>query len=141
MVMIASGTGFAPIKAIVEHSLQRGMTRPIHLYWGGRKRQDIYMDTLASGWAAAHPHITYTPVLSDATQACDWANGRSGFVHQAVMDDIADLSGFQVYACGAPLMVDAARRDFVALRHLPNEQFFADAFVSEADKARVAAAA
>lgn len=135
MVMLASGTGFAPIKAVIEYSLRKNMRRPIHLYWGGRKREDIYMDALASDWAARHPHIRYTPVLSDATEACAW-QGRRGFVHQAVMQDYADLAGHQVYACGAPVMVEAARHDFTGQHNLPESQFFADAFVSEADKAR-----
>jgi CDP-4-dehydro-6-deoxyglucose reductase, E3 len=135
MVMVASGTGFAPIKAMVEYSLQKGMTRPMHVYWGGRRRADLYMDSLASGWAQANSHITYTPVLSDATVDCHWT-GRRGFVHQAVMQDHADLSAFQVYACGAPVMVDAARTDFGKQCGLPGDQFFADSFVSEADKAR-----
>jgi CDP-4-dehydro-6-deoxyglucose reductase len=135
MVMVASGTGFAPIKSIVEYSLHKNMTRPIHLYWGGRKREDIYMHNLASGWAAQHPHIRFTPVLSDATDACAWS-GRTGFVHQAVMQDYADLSAHQIYACGTPVMIEAARRDFSASCKLPKNQFFADSFVTEADKAR-----
>jgi len=135
MIMLASGTGFAPIKAVIEHSLQKNMERPIRLYWGGRKRDDIYMDALACDWASRYPHIHYTPVLSDATEACAW-RGRRGFVHKAVMEDYADLAGHQVYACGAPVMVEAARHDFTGQRQLPEDQFFADAFVSEADKAR-----
>lgn len=133
-VMLASGTGFAPIKSIIEYSIQKKMTRPIHLYWGGRKREDIYMHELAMQWAKEHAHIHYTPVLSDATEACAW-QGRQGFVHNAVIEDIANLAAHQVYACGAPLMVDAARRDFVNLCGLADDQFFADSFVSEADKA------
>ncbi len=140
MVMIASGTGFAPIKAIIEYSLLKNMSRPIHLYWGGRKREDIYMHDLAVSWAAEHAHIRYTPVLSNATEACAW-KGREGFVHQAVMHDFPDLSSHQVYACGAPLMVEAARRDFVKTCGLPENQFFADSFVSEADRLRDAAPA
>jgi CDP-4-dehydro-6-deoxyglucose reductase len=135
MVMIASGTGFAPIKSIIEYSLQKNMTRPTHLYWGGRKREDIYMHDLAAGWAARHPHIRFTPVLSEATDACAWS-GRTGFVHQAVMQDYADLSAHQIYACGAPVMIEAARHDFSASCKLPEDQFFADSFVTEADKAR-----
>ena len=140
MVMVASGTGFAPIKAMVEYNLQKGVTRPMHIYWGGRRREDLYLHTLVSDWAHAHAHITYTPVLSDATDSCQWA-GRRGFVHQAVMQDHPDLSAFQVYACGAPVMVDAARTDFGQRCGLPDDQFFADSFVSEADKARGLAAA
>jgi CDP-4-dehydro-6-deoxyglucose reductase, E3 len=134
MVMLASGTGFAPIKAIIEQSLQKDSRRPITLYWGGRKREDIYVHDLARGWMARHPHVRYVPVLSDATPECAWT-GRTGFVHRAVMEDFPDLSGHQVYACGAPVMVDAAKRDFLAARGLPEDEFFADSFLTEADKA------
>ena len=83
--------------------------------------------------AAAMPTLRYVPVLSEAKAQDDW-HGRTGFVHQAVMADLPDLSGHEVYACGAPVMVDAAQRDFVALCGLPEEAFFADSFTSEADK-------
>lgn len=135
-ILIASGTGFAPIKSIVEAALAGSQTRPLHLYWGGRRRVDLYLDSLATDWAEHHEHIRYTPVLSDASAQCAWS-GREGFVHEAVLQDHADLAGFDVYACGAPLMVEAARRDFCSLRGLPAERFFADAFVSEADIARL----
>jgi len=134
MVMLASGTGFAPIKAIIEYTLQKGMTRPITLYWGGRRRADLYMQALAEQWAAQHPHIRFVPVLSDATPECAW-NGRTGFVHRAVMGDFPDLSGHQVYACGAPVVVESALRDFRNSCGLPEEEFFADSFLTEADKA------
>lgn len=134
IVMVASGTGFAPIKAIVEHSLAKGLRRPIHLYWGGRMRQDLYMMDLAQGWAQEHAHIRFTPVLSDATPACEWT-GRTGFVHRAVLDDHASLSGHQVYACGTPSVIESARRDFTAQRGLPADGFFADSFITAAEKA------
>ncbi|WP_372660014.1 CDP-6-deoxy-delta-3,4-glucoseen reductase [Hydrogenophaga sp.] len=134
MVLLASGTGFAPIKSLIEHSLTKGLRRPMHLYWGGRTKADLYLHELATAWAQAHEHIRYTPVLSDATPACAW-QGRTGFVHRAVLQDVADLSASQVYACGAPIVVESARREFTALRGLPENAFFADAFVSEADKA------
>jgi len=135
IIMLASGTGFAPIKGIIEQTLAKGQTRPVTLYWGGRKREDLYMLDLAEGWAAQHPHIRFVPVLSDATPECAWT-GRTGFVHRAVMEDFPDLSGHQVYACGAPVMVDAAKRDFLAERGLPEDEFFADSFLTEADKAK-----
>ncbi|MES2258228.1 MAG: CDP-6-deoxy-delta-3,4-glucoseen reductase [Pseudomonadota bacterium] len=134
MILLASGTGFAPLKAIVEYSIARGQRRPIHLYWGGRRKADLYLHALAEQWAADHPHIRYTPVLSEATPECAW-QGRDGYVHLAVLADYPDLSGHQVYACGAPPMVESARRDFLARAGLPPEAFLADAFVSEADKA------
>jgi len=133
IIMLASGTGFAPIKAIIEHSLKQGHARPITLYWGGRKRGDLYMMELAETWAREHPHIRFVPVLSDATPECAWT-GRAGFVHRAVMEDFPDLSGHQVYACGAPVMVDAAKRDFLAACGLPEDEFYADSFLTEADK-------
>jgi CDP-4-dehydro-6-deoxyglucose reductase, E3 len=138
MVLLASGTGFAPIKAIVEQSLRRKLERPIDIYWGGRSREDLYQRALAEEWASTYPHIRFIPVLSDATAGCEWT-GRTGFVHQAVLDDFADLSGHQVYACGAPLMVDAARRSFTASRGLPADEFFADSFLTAAEKSGQAA--
>jgi CDP-4-dehydro-6-deoxyglucose reductase len=134
MVLLASGTGFAPIKAIVEHLLQTGSTREMVLYWGGRRPQDLYMDALCREWAAKLPNFQYVPVVSNAEAEDNWS-GRTGFVHQAVMADLPDLSGHQVYACGAPIMVESAKKDFVAQCRLPADEFYADAFTSEADLA------
>ncbi len=135
MVLLASGTGFAPIKAIIEHAASKKAARPMHLYWGGRRPKDLYMHALCEEWARTLPNFTYVPVVSDAQPEDQW-NGRSGFVHRAVIDDLPDLSGYQVYACGAPVMVDSAKRDFVALCKLPEQEFYADAFTSEADLAK-----
>ncbi|WP_024304007.1 CDP-6-deoxy-delta-3,4-glucoseen reductase [Pseudogulbenkiania sp. MAI-1] len=132
IVFVASGTGFAPIKGIVEHALHSGITRPMVFYWGARTKADLYMAGLAEEWQAAHPHFTYIPVLSEALPEDNWA-GRTGFVHQAVLDDFADLSGYQVYACGAPVMVEAAHRSFTRERGLPEEEFFSDAFFLSKD--------
>lgn len=129
IVMVASGTGFAPIKAMIEYSLEKAMRRPIHLYWGGRREADLYMADLAHTWAQQHEHIHFIPVLSDVPESETWS-GRTGLVHRAVMEDFPDLSGHQVYACGAPVMVDAAQRDFTAQCGLPEDAFFADAFTS-----------
>jgi CDP-4-dehydro-6-deoxyglucose reductase len=134
MLMVCSGTGFAPIQAMVEDSLARGMTRPIELYWGGRRRDDVYRADKAQGWADAHAHIRFIPVLSDATDTDAWS-GRTGLVHQAVLQDHPDMRAMQVYACGAPVMVEAARRDFVAHAQLSEAQFYADSFLSAADQA------
>lgn len=126
ILLVAGGTGFAPIKSIVEHAIHNHIKRPIKLYWGARDRAGLYMHDLAQQWAEAHAHIEYIPVLSDAPESDVWT-GRTGLVHQAVLDDLADLSAYQVYACGAPGMIDAARNDFSA-RGLPADEFFADAF-------------
>jgi CDP-4-dehydro-6-deoxyglucose reductase len=134
MVLLASGTGFAPIKAIVEQAVHDKSTRPMTLYWGGRRPRDLYMHALCEEWAQTIPNFTYVPVISNATAEDVW-QGRTGFVHRAVIDDLPDLSNHQVYACGAPVMVDAAKADFTALCKLPAEEFYADAFTSEADLA------
>jgi len=127
IVFVASGTGFAPIKSIIEHALHKGVARPMVLYWGGRRPKDLYMDALARQWP-----IEYIPVVSDALPEDNWT-GRAGFVHRAVMRDFPDLSGHQVYACGVPVMVDAAKRDFTRQCKLPEEEFFADSFTTQAD--------
>jgi len=129
IVFVASGTGFAPIKSIIEHALHKGVTRPMVLYWGGRRPKDLYMDALARQWP-----LEYVPVISDALPEDNWS-GRAGFVHRAVMQDFPDLSGHQVYACGVPVMVDAAKRDFTQQCKLPEEEFFADSFTTQADLA------
>ncbi len=134
IVMLASGTGFAPIKSIIEHMVHQGIKRPVTLYWGGRRPADLYMHALAQTWAATIPNFTYVPVVSDALAEDAWT-GRTGFVHKAVMEDFPDLAGHQVYACGAPIVVDSARREFVAHCKLPDDAFFADSFTSEADLA------
>jgi CDP-4-dehydro-6-deoxyglucose reductase len=133
MVLLASGTGLAPIKAIVEHLKWKRSERPAVLYWGCRTRRDLYLHRWAESMAAEMPNLAYVPVLSDATPEDAWG-GRIGFVHRAVMEDLPDLSAHQVYACGAPVMVEAAQRDFVAQCGLPADEFYADAFTTEADK-------
>ena len=132
MILIAGGTGFAPIKAIVEHAIAQKCTRPIHIYWGAQARVDLYQHALPEQWAAAHANIKYVPVLSNAPAEDQWT-GRSGFVHKAVMADFPDLSGHQVYACGSPVMIDIARDEFIAACRLPEEEFFADAFTFAAN--------
>ncbi|MSQ49249.1 MAG: CDP-6-deoxy-delta-3,4-glucoseen reductase [Betaproteobacteria bacterium] len=135
VVFVASGTGFAPIKAVIEHMLHQGIARPMTLYWGGRRPKDLYLHALAEQWATEHPGvINYVPVISDGLPEDHW-NGRSGLVHHAVMEDFPDLSSHQVYACGVPIMVDSAKRDFIALCKLPEDEFYADSFTTQADLA------
>ena len=133
VVLLASGTGFAPIKALIEQLQFKGSTRAVTLYWGGRRPQDLYLHDWVLARAAEMPQLRYVPVVSDAQPEDGWS-GRTGFVHQAVLDDFADLSGHQVYACGAPIVVESARTAYSAQRGLPTEEFYADAFTSEADK-------
>jgi len=126
VILLAGGTGFAPIKAMVEDALHKNGKRPMEIYWGARNRAGLYLPDLPPQWVAANGHVRYVPVLSDATPADAW-DGRGGLVHRAVLEDHADLSAYQVYACGAPAMIDAARAEFVA-HGLPADEFFADAF-------------
>jgi CDP-4-dehydro-6-deoxyglucose reductase len=133
IVLVASGTGFAPIKAVIEHALHKQVRRPMTLYWGGRRPRDLYLDTLARAWESELPGFRYVPVVSDPLPEDRWT-GRGGFVHRAVMDDFPDLCAFQVYACGAPVVIESARQDFVRHCGLLEEEFYADAFTSEADR-------
>ncbi len=131
-VLVAGGTGFAPIKAVVEQAIAQGVSRPLHVYWGGRRRADLYLLELAEGWTRRHANIHFVPVLSDSPKDEQWS-GRTGLVHQAVMADRRTLAGYQAYVCGSPAMVAASRRDFLGCCGLPAEAFFADSFDFAAD--------
>jgi CDP-4-dehydro-6-deoxyglucose reductase len=131
IIMVAGGTGFAPIKGIIEHMLYNNIQRNVTLYWGARTLEDLYMPALPQAWAIEHPHIKFIPVLSDATAEDNW-QGRTGFVHQAVLDDFANadntgLSDYEVYCCGAPAMVEVAHASFLKAG-LAEDAFFSDAF-------------
>ncbi|SMP63650.1 CDP-6-deoxy-delta-3,4-glucoseen reductase [Noviherbaspirillum suwonense] len=129
LVFVASGTGFAPIKSILEDMFKRGAPqRPVSLYWGARRRADLYQRELPEKWAKQYPGFRFIPVLSDE----DDGESRTGFVHHAVMADFPSLAGHEVYACGVPAMITAARSDFTGRCGLPSDAFFCDAFVTEA---------
>lgn len=132
VILVAGGTGFAPIKGILEHAFEIGDTRPMHLYWGARARRDLYLDALPRQWAEAQPTFTYTPVLSEPLAEDAWS-GRTGFVHEAVLTDYTELSGYDVYMAGPPPMVEAARETFIHRRGLPEEQLYYDSFEFGAD--------
>ena len=137
IVFVAGGTGFAPIKGIIQHALHHRIetARPMVLYWGVRAKRDLYLPDLPGTWQQACPgNFTFIPVLSDPAPEDAWP-GRTGLVHRAVLDDFPDLSGYQVYVCGGPAMVDAARRSFVETRGLPADEFFADSFTYAAEPA------
>lgn len=132
MVLVASGTGFAPIKAIIEHAFHVGIQRPMIFYWGGRRPKDLYMASLAETWAREHANFRYVPVVSDAEPEDAWT-GRTGFVHRAVLEDIPDMSAYQAYVCGAPVVVESAHRDFTSIGGLPDDEFYSDAFTPSVD--------
>lgn len=132
IIMLAGGTGFAPIKAMVEHAIYVGVQRPIHIYWGARARRDLYLDGLPRRWAREHDHIHYLPVLSEPRPEDSW-EGRVGLVHNVLLQDIPNLSGYEVYAAGPPAMITAAQRDL--LDHgLPADRFYFDAFEFSRDR-------
>ena len=125
ILLIAGGTGFAPIKAMVEQLRSEQDTRPIHLYWGARSLVDLYQRELAESWVIAGG-FKFTPVLSQASETDAW-QGRSGYVHETVAADYPDLSGFDVYMAGPPQMIVAAQAQFLS-QGLPREQLFSDSF-------------
>ncbi len=126
MIFMAGGTGFAPVKAIVEHFLALGTRRPMHVYWGARSAADLYLRPLAEGWAREHPNLDFHAILSDPER--DQGQGlRLGLVHEAVLEDHPDLSGYDVYMSGPPAMIDAGRKLFVDAG-LPESQLHYDSF-------------
>lgn len=135
MILLASGTGFAPIKSLIEHMSAKGISRPATLYWGGRRPSDLYLSDWVQQQVSKMSNLHYVPVISDGLPEDGWT-GRTGFVHQAVLQDFPNLSGHQVYACGAPIVVESARYDYTQLAGLDADDFFADAFTSEADKVK-----
>lgn len=126
VICLAGGTGFAPIKSLLAHAFDSGSARTFVLYWGAKTLADLYQPEVPAAWQQAHADFNFIPVLSEPAAEDAWP-GRTGFVHEAVLADFADLSGYEVYACGAPPMIAAARRDFAA-RGLPAEAFYADSF-------------
>lgn len=110
VVMMAGGTGFAPIKAMLEQQFRAGLTRPIHLFWGARSRRDLYLHDLATDWARQHARLRYTPVLSEPD--ADWT-GERGLVHKAVLRAHPDLTGHEIYMAGPPIMVHRGKQVFV----------------------------
>ena len=130
IIFMAGGTGFAPIKSVVSHALHNHIDREMVLYWGCRSLADLYMARLAAQWANEHPNLTFIPVLSEPKPEDNWS-GRTGLVHQAILDDFPSLAGYQVYACGAPAMIDAGQKAFFG-RGLPEDEFFADSFTYSA---------
>ena len=111
----------------------KGSERKAVLYWGCRSKADLYLNDWAEEATPQLAHLRYIPVLSEPKPEDDW-HGRTGLVHQAVMHDLPNLMEHQVYACGAPIMVESAQRDFIARCGLPDDEFYADSFTSEADK-------
>ncbi|MDH5230067.1 MAG: CDP-6-deoxy-delta-3,4-glucoseen reductase [Gammaproteobacteria bacterium] len=132
MIFMAGGTGFAPIKGMIDHLFSEKCQRKMTLYWGVRHEDSLYMQDLISQWQADHENFTYVPVLSEPLPESGW-QGRTGLVHQAILDDYPDLSDYDVYAGGSPLMVEAGFEAF-SQQGLSGEHYFSDAFTFANDK-------
>jgi CDP-4-dehydro-6-deoxyglucose reductase len=124
MIMMGGGTGFAPLKSMIEDLILHGDRRPIHLFWGARSAGELYRESLPEQWASEHEHIQYSSALSDDSAG---EGNFTGLVHEAVLDTYRDLSEFDVYMSGPPAMIDAAKAAFLA-RGVPEHRLFYDSF-------------
>jgi len=135
IIIMAGGTGFAPAKGMIEQALEINLKQPITLYWGARAVTDLYQRDLIEKWAQEHAHINFIPVLSEPAEEDKW-QGRTGFVHEAVAEDFDDLSAYDVYMCGPPPMIKAAKKTFT-LKGIDQEHLFYDSFEYSADTLKV----
>lgn len=127
VILMAGGTGLAPVKGMVEHMLATGNEREMHIFWGMRAKADLYLHDQLLEWAQTHKHIHYTPVLSEPAAGDEW-QGKTGFVHEAVAEAFPDLSGHQVYMSGPPPMIEAAKALFTESCQLNADNLFFDSF-------------
>lgn len=134
VIFIGGGTGFAPLKGMLEHAFKIGFDRPMHLFCGVRAVRDLYMDDLVKSWLDKYENLDYTPVLSEPEDDDGW-QGKTGFVHEAVIKAYPDLSGYDVYLSGPPPMVKAGMDTFYAAG-LPESQIFSDSFEYSDDALR-----
>ena len=130
IIFVAGATGFAPVKSMLEYAFNAGLQRKMYLYWGVRRRRDLYMAELPEQWVREHSNFAFVPVLSEPHAEDRW-DGRTGLVHEAILHDFPDLSGFEIYTCGSVKMVETARPAFVA-QGLNEDACFADAFLVSA---------
>ncbi|OUW06439.1 MAG: CDP-6-deoxy-delta-3,4-glucoseen reductase [Betaproteobacteria bacterium TMED156] len=134
IIFLASGTGFAPIKAVAEYAFSKNIQREMFLFWGVRKPSELYMHDSVTEWTRQFSNFKYIPVVSDNVEKKQWS-GKTGFVHHAVIDEFPDLQNYSVYSCGSPIMVRSAQKDFVENCNLPEREFYSDAFTTAADLA------
>lgn len=125
-LLIAGGTGFAPLKSMLRHALENGSTRDVTLYWGARTPIDVYEEALVLEWQHQYPNLRFAVVLSEA-DASQAAHHRLGWVHEAVLADHPSLAAFDVYAAGPPAMIEAIRASFPA-RGVDDDRLHFDSF-------------
>ena len=126
VILMGGGTGFAPLKGMLEHAFYINLDRPVHLFCGARAKRDLYMDDIVGRWLRKYPGLKYTPVLSDPAEEDDW-QGETGFVHESVVRHYPDLTGYDVYLSGPPPMVKAGM-DLFYEKGLPETQIYSDSF-------------
>lgn len=126
VIMIGGGTGFAPLKGMLDHAFEIGLDKPIHLFCGVRAKRDLYMDEMVKAWMQEHDNLKYTPVLSQPMEDDHW-QGKTGYVHEAVVEEYPDLSDYDVYLSGPPAMVKAGM-DALYAKGLPETQIYSDSF-------------
>ncbi|MDH5764463.1 MAG: CDP-6-deoxy-delta-3,4-glucoseen reductase [Gammaproteobacteria bacterium] len=134
IILVGGGTGFAPLKGMLEHAFKVGIDKPIHLFCGVRAKRDLYMDEMVKGWLAEHNNLKYTPVLSQPEAGDDW-QGKTGYVHEAVVDEYPDLSGYDIYLSGPPPMIKSGMEAFYE-KGLPESQIYSDSFEYSDDALR-----
>lgn len=125
IIMIAGGTGFSPIKGLFENAMERNPNQSIHLFWGARDEQDLYLDSLVRQWLVSYPNLKYTPVLSESKSE-SW-NGERGFVHEAVCRTYDRFEKFDIYASGPPIMIDCVRNSLLE-KGMDPDRFYFDSF-------------
>jgi len=130
-LLVAGGTGLAPIKAMLEAAFASGSTRTFQLFWGVREERDLYGQAMLERWSSRYDNFQYVPVLSDASADSDWS-GETGWVHEAVIRRFPDLSRAEVYASGPPPMIEALK-SAVASAGLTEGQLFYDSFEYASD--------
>ena len=126
IILVGGGTGFAPLKGMLEHAFKIGLDQTIHLFCGVRALRDLYMDEMARKWMTQHKDFKYTAVLSQPNESDHW-QGKTGYVSEAVIEEYADLAGYDVYLSGPPAMVKAGMDAFYA-NGLPETQIYSDSF-------------
>lgn len=126
IILMGGGTGFAPLKGMLEHAFYIGINRPVHLFCGARARRDLYMHELVSDWQTIHQNLQYTPVLSAALADDNWS-GKTGLVHEAVVNEYENLADYDVYMSGPPPMIKAGM-DLFYKHGLPEDRIFSDSF-------------
>ena len=125
LIILATGTGFAPVQSLLLQFIDKHPSQRIHLYWGGRHLEDLYRFAEVEEWISRLPHASFTPVLSRPDD--NWRGAR-GYVQTHAAADYPDMAQICVYACGSAAMIESAYDLFSTHHQLAAEHFFSDVF-------------